>query len=140
MYLTIVILPLIGSIIAGLFGRWIGSKGACVITTTLVGISAVCSLVTVYEVGLSGSPVYIHLGRWMESEMFDANWGFMFDSLTVSMLVVVTSVSTLVHLYSTGYMSHDPHRPRFMAYLSLFTFTLDFLGGLQSDPDQNLSE
>ena len=67
MYLTIVILPLIGSIIAGLFGRWIGSKGACVITTTLVGISAVCSLVTVYEVGLSGSPVYIHLGRWMES-------------------------------------------------------------------------
>jgi len=122
MYLTIVILPLIGAIISGLLGRFIGSKGACIITTSLVGISAFLSLIAVYEVGLSDSPCYIHLGRWMESEMFDANWGFMFDSLTVSMLVVVNGVSSLVHLYSTGYMSHDPHRPRFMAYLSLFTF------------------
>jgi NADH-ubiquinone oxidoreductase chain 5 len=80
------------------------------------------SIVSFFEVGLSRCPVYIRLSPWVDCEMFDASWGFMFDSLTVTMCFVVTSISFLVHIYSTGYMSHDPHQPRFMSYLSLFTF------------------
>jgi NADH-ubiquinone oxidoreductase chain 5 len=79
-------------------------------------------MVLFFEVGFSGSPCYIKLSPWLDCEMFDACWGFYFDSLTVSMCFTVTLISTLVHLYSTSYMSHDPHQPRFMAYLSLFTF------------------
>ncbi|CAL6448416.1 unnamed protein product [Bathycoccus prasinos] len=74
------------------------------------------------KVGIAGSPCYIQLAPWFTSEFFDATWGFMFDSLTVVMLVVVTFVSTLVHIYSISYMSEDPHLPRFMSYLSIFTF------------------
>jgi proton-translocating NADH-quinone oxidoreductase chain L len=75
-----------------------------------------------YEVGFSGSPCYVKLLTWFNSEYLCADWGFQFDSLTVVMLIVVTFISSLVHLYSTEYMSHDPHLPRFMSYLSLFTF------------------
>ena len=80
------------------------------------------SFIAFYEVGIAGSPCYIQLAPWFTSEFFDATWGFMFDSLTVVMLVVVTFVSTLVHIYSISYMSEDPHLPRFMSYLSIFTF------------------
>ena len=69
-----------------------------------------------------GSPCYIKLGPWIYSEMLDVSWGFLFDSLTVVMLIVVTSISSLVHLYSMSYMEQDPHLPRFMSYLSIFTF------------------
>merc|ERR1712127_831226 len=75
-----------------------------------------------YEVALNGSPVYIKFLTWINSEMLNVDWGFLFDTLTVVMCCVVTFVSFLVHLYSTEYMSHDPHLPRFMSYLSLFTF------------------
>jgi NADH-ubiquinone oxidoreductase chain 5 len=75
-----------------------------------------------YEVGLVGCFVYIKVTTWISSELLNIDWGFMFDSLTVTMCVVVTFISFLVHLYSTEYMSHDPHLPRFMSYLSLFTF------------------
>ena len=80
------------------------------------------SLVAFYEVALCGSPVNVELAPWFVSELFDAYWGFMYDTLTAVMLVVVTSVSTLVHIYSSSYMDGDPHLPRFMSYLSLFTF------------------
>jgi NADH-ubiquinone oxidoreductase chain 5 len=122
MYLSIVALPLMGAITAGLFGRFIGPKGAGFITTGCVALAAMFSITTVYEVGLSGSPVYVTLAPWIHSEWLDASWGFLFDSLTTSMLVIVTGISALVHCYATGYMSHDPHIPRFMSYLSLFTF------------------
>merc|ERR1712127_34833 len=75
-----------------------------------------------YEVALNGSPVYIKFLTWINSETLNVDWGFLFDSLTVVMCCVVTFVSFLVHLYSTEYMSHDPHLSRFMSYLSLFTF------------------
>merc|ERR1712127_1083001 len=75
-----------------------------------------------YEVALNGCPVYIKLMPWMNSELLNVDWGFLFDSLTVSMCCIVTFVSFLVHLYSTEYMAHDPHLSRFMSYLSLFTF------------------
>jgi len=85
-------------------------------------LSFLFSLFAFYEVALVGCFVYLKLATWISSEVLNVDWGFMFDSLTVSMCVVVTFISFLVHLYSTEYMSHDPHLPRFMAYLSLFTF------------------
>jgi len=122
MYLNIVFLPLFGSITSGLFGRFIGPYGAGIITTFCVFSSLFLSFFAFFEVGLSGSPCYINFLTWFNNEFLCANWGFLFDSLTVIMLIVVTFISTLVHLYSTEYMGHDPHLPRFMSYLSLFTF------------------
>jgi NADH:ubiquinone oxidoreductase subunit 5 (subunit L)/multisubunit Na+/H+ antiporter MnhA subunit len=122
MYIPLVFLSLISFIITGLFGRHIGPKGAATITTSCLIVSFFLSLFVFYEVGLMGSPVYIRLATWVSSEVLLINWGFLFDSLTVVMCIVVTFVSSLVHLYSIEYMSHDPHLPRFMSYLSLFTF------------------
>lgn len=122
MYLLLVLLPLIGSIIGGFGGRWIGRSGSSLITTTLVGFTALFSWIAFYEVGVLSSPVYIKLFPWIDVGLLTAYWGFLFDSLTVTMLIVITTVSFLVHVYSTSYMSEDPHLPRFMSYLSLFTF------------------
>jgi proton-translocating NADH-quinone oxidoreductase chain L len=127
MYLLIIALPLMASIVAGLGGRFVGRRGAALITTSSVAFTALLSLVAFYEVGLSGSPCSIALSPWFVSDLFQAHWGFYFDSLTVVMLVVVNVVSTLVHLYSIGYMSEDPHVPRFMSYLSIFTFFMIIL-------------
>jgi len=127
MYLSIVILPLIGTILTGFFGRYLGPKGSSLITTTLVGITCLLSLTSLYEVGILGSVCEIKLAKWIESDLLEADWGFLFDSLTVSMLVIITSISTLVHLYSIDYMSEDPHLPRFMSYLSFFTFLMIIL-------------
>jgi NADH:ubiquinone oxidoreductase subunit 5 (subunit L)/multisubunit Na+/H+ antiporter MnhA subunit len=122
MYIPLIFLPLAGFCITGLFGRAIGPKGAAIVTTSCLVISLFLSFFAFYEVGLMGSSVYIQLATWVSSEVLLINWGFLFDSLTVVMCVVVTFVSSLVHLYSIEYMSHDPHLPRFMSYLSLFTF------------------
>ena len=122
MYLLLVFLPLIGSISAGLFGRFLGSKGAQIVTTTCLAITTFLSWYAFMEVGINGNTVYIDLFTWVDSEMLHASWGFLFDSLTVIMLITVTTVSSMVHLYSIGYMGEDPHVQRFMSYLSLFTF------------------
>jgi NADH-ubiquinone oxidoreductase chain 5 len=122
MYLLLVFFPLIGSISAGLFGRYLGSKGAQIVTTSCLAASTVLSWYAFMEVGVCGNTVYIDLFTWIDSEMLHASWGFLFDSLTVIMLITVTTVSGMVHLYSVGYMGEDPHVPRFMSYLSLFTF------------------
>jgi NADH:ubiquinone oxidoreductase subunit 5 (subunit L)/multisubunit Na+/H+ antiporter MnhA subunit len=74
-----------------------------------------------YEVGVQGSSVYLHLGHWFQASSVDVHWTFFFDSLTICMMLTVTLVSFCVHLYSLGYMQSDPHLPRFMSYLSLFT-------------------
>ena len=122
MYLLLVFLSLIGSCFAGLFGRYLGSWGSAIVATSCLFLSFLISLFAFYEVGLTGCFVYIKLTTWISSEVLHIDWGFMFDSLTVVMCTVVTFVSLLVHLYSTEYMSHDPHLSRFMSYLSLFTF------------------
>lgn len=122
MYIPLVFLSFLGFSITGVFGRFLGSKGSAFITTSCLVFSFFLSLFAFYEVGLMGSPVYVRLGTWVSSEVLLINWGFLFDGLTVVMCVVVTSISSLVHLYSIEYMSHDPHLPRFMSYLSLFTF------------------
>jgi len=122
MYLVLVFLPLISSITAGFFGRFIGPYGSSILTVSCLIFTALCSFFIFYEVAIIGCPVYIKLVPWIDSEMLNVDWGFQFDSLTSIMCCVVTFVSSLVHLYSTEYMSHDPHLPRFMSYLSLFTF------------------
>jgi NADH-ubiquinone oxidoreductase chain 5 len=122
MYVPLVFLSFIGFSITGLFGRYIGPKGSAIVTTGCLISSFFLSLFAFYEVGLMGSPIYVRLATWVSSEVLLINWGFLFDSLTVVMCIVVTFVSSLVHLYSIEYMSHDPHLPRFMSYLSLFTF------------------
>nr|UXG53631.1 NADH dehydrogenase subunit 5 [Tolypanthus maclurei] len=127
MYLLIVFLPLLGSSVAGFFGRFLGSEGTAIITTTCVSFSSIFSLIAFYEVAPGASACYLRIAPWISSEMFDASWGFLFDSPTVVMLIVVTSISSLVHLYSISYMSEDSHSPRFMCYLSIPTFFMPML-------------
>ena len=127
MYLAIIILPLLGSIASGFFGRKIGVSGAQIITCTAVIMTTILAVVAFFEVGLNNIPVSIEVFRWIDSEPLNVSWGFHFDSLTVSMLIPVLIVSSLVHIYSIGYMSHDPHNQRFFSYLSLFTFMMVIL-------------
>jgi NADH-ubiquinone oxidoreductase chain 5 len=127
MYYLILILPLISATVAGFGGRYIGEKGAGRFTTTLILITSFLSWITFYEVGIQGSPTYLTLFKWIESGGFLVEYGLQFDSVTVTMLILVTTVSGLVHLYSTEYMNGDPHLPRFMSYLSLFTFNMIIL-------------
>ncbi len=124
MYSIIVFLPLLGCLIAGFFGRWIGAKGAGVLTSTFLSVSAVLSMAALYFVGFEGQTEKVTVMRWVTSGSLDVHWAFHIDTLTAVMLVVVTFVSALVHIYSIGYMSHDPHQPRFFAYLSFFTFSM----------------
>lgn len=127
MYLSIIILPLLGSIVSGFFGRKVGVSGAQLITCSCVVITTVLAVFAFFEVGFNNNPVSIELFRWIDSEWFNIIWGFEFDSLTVSMLIPVLIISSLVHIYSISYMSNDPHIPRFFSYLSLFTFMMIIL-------------
>jgi NADH-ubiquinone oxidoreductase chain 5 len=127
MYLAIIILPLLGSIVSGFFGRKVGVSGSQLITCTCIIITTLLAITIFFEVGLNNIPVSIELFRWIDSESLNVSWGFNFDSLTVSMLIPVLIVSSLVHIYSIGYMSHDPHNQRFFSYLSLFTFMMVIL-------------
>jgi NADH-quinone oxidoreductase subunit L len=124
MYQAIVFLPLVGFLIAGLFGRLIGARASEAVTTGLLILSAVLSWVAFVQVGYGSGATRIQVGTWMVSGDLSVDWAFRIDTLTAVMLIVVTTVSALVHLYSIGYMHEDPHRPRFFAYLSLFTFAM----------------
>ena len=124
MYQAILLLPLLGAIFAGFFGRLVGARSSEIITTTLVLITALLSYLAFYQVALNGQEERIELLRWIDSGALKSAWSLRIDTLTAVMLVVVTTVSGLVHLYSIGYMEDDPHRPRFFAYLSLFTFAM----------------
>jgi len=124
LYALIVFLPAVAALIAGFFGRWIGDRGAQMVTCGAVTIAAVLSILTFFEIGFGGAPQHVELLRWMQSGSFEMSWALQIDTLTCVMLVVVTVVSALVHWYSVGYMDHDHHKSRFMAYLSLFTFAM----------------
>ena len=127
MYLAIIILPLLGAIVSGFFGRKVGVSGAQLITSFSIVVTTLLAIVTFLEVGINNIPVSINLFKWIDSESLNVLWGFHFDSLTVSMLIPVLIVSSVVHIYSIGYMSHDPHNQRFFSYLSLFTFMMIIL-------------
>jgi len=124
MEISILALPLIASIISGFFGRFIGDRNSEIVTSFLVTISAILSALVLYEVIVNQYQDNIIIAKWISSGSLNVNWSMKIDPLSAVMLVVVTSISSLVHIYSIGYMSHDPHKPRFMAYLSLFTFAM----------------
>ncbi|MEQ1953097.1 NADH-quinone oxidoreductase subunit L [Mesorhizobium sp. CN2-181] len=125
MYQAIVFLPLIGFLIVGLFGNSLGAKTSEYITSGLLVVSAVLSWVAFFTVGFGDVETFtVPVLRFIDSGSLQADWALRIDTLTVVMLVVVNTVSALVHIYSIGYMHHDPHRPRFFAYLSLFTFAM----------------
>ena len=119
MYLAMIVLPLLGSIVSGFFGRKVGVSEAQAVTCFSVIATTMLAITAFIEVGLNNISVYIELFRWIDSESLNIVWGFQFDSLTVCMLIPVLIVSSLVHVYSIGYMSHDPHNQRFFSYLSL---------------------
>ena len=123
--LFIVFLPLIAAIVAGLGGRWIGKMAAKAVTTGALFIGAILSwpIFLSYIAG-HAQPVVVPVLDWIRSGDLQVDWALRVDSLTAVMLVVVTSVSSLVHLYSWGYMEEDPSQPRFFAYLSLFSFAM----------------
>ena len=122
MYALAIFLPLIGAILAGFGGRLLGDRGAQIVTSGCMLISAVLGCIILAEVGVGGNPQTVELFSWINSGAFEVNWTLRFDTLTAVMVFVVTVVSSMVHVYSIGYMSHDPHIPRFMSYLSFFTF------------------
>ena len=125
MYQSIVFLPLLGFLIAGFSGNRLGARATEIITTGLLLVSGVLSWVVFADIGLghgqASAPI---LSNWITSGGLRVDWALRIDTLTAVMLVVVTSVSSLVHLYSIGYMHEDPSRPRFFGYLSLFTFAM----------------
>ena len=114
MEIAIIALPLIASIISGFFGKFIGDRNSEIVTSLLVTISSILSAVVLYEVIINQYQDNIIIAKWISSGSLDVNWSMKIDPLSAVMLVVVTSVSSLVHIYSIGYMSHDPHKPRFM--------------------------
>lgn len=125
MYQAIVFLPLLGFLIVGLFGNSLGAKASEYITSGFLVIAAILSWVAFFTVGFGHGEVFtVPVLRWIQSGGIDASWALRIDTLTVVMLIVVNTVSALVHIYSIGYMHHDPNRPRFFAYLSLFTFAM----------------
>jgi len=124
MEFALLFLPLLASITSGFFGKYIGDRNSEIITSVFVSISAILSLFLFYQVIVNNYESNVIIAKWINSGTLDVNWSIKVDALSSVMLVVVTLVSSLVHIYSIGYMSHDPHKPRFMAYLSLFTFAM----------------
>ncbi len=120
----ILFLPLFAAIISGFFGKFIGEKSSEVITSLFVSISAILSIIIFYNVVNQDYTNNLIIASWIKSGSLDINWSIQIDALSSVMLVVVTLISAIVHIYSIGYMSSDPHKPRFMAYLSLFTFAM----------------
>ena len=121
---AILFLPLFSSIISGFFGKRIGEFYSQIISSILVAISGILSVILFYKVFVNDYSSNKIIFTWITSGNFNSNWSIYIDSLTVVMLVVVSLISSLIHFYSIGYMSHDPHKPRFMSYLSLFTFSM----------------
>ena len=124
MELTLLFLPLASFLISGFFGKYIGDRISEIITSLFVSISAVLALIIFYNVITQGYENNIVIASWLNSGSLNVNWSIKVDAVSAVMLVVVTLISSLVHVYSIGYMSNDPHQPRFMSYLSLFTFSM----------------
>ena len=118
---AILFLPLIGSIL-GFLAKYIGDYLSQITTTVLICITAILSIILFYNGITSETYSNYLIYQWVASGNFVVNWSINIDPLSSIMLVIVSVVSALVHIYSIGYMSHDPHKPRFMSYLSLFTF------------------
>jgi NADH-quinone oxidoreductase subunit L len=125
--ISIVFMPLCGALLAGLGGKLLGDRISQLLTSLLVVIPAVFAALIFKLVTVDAVVVHIKFAPWLYSGELRVDWAIYIDSLTAVMLLLITSVSALVHIYSIGYMSHDEHKPRFMAYLSLFTFCMIML-------------
>ena len=124
MVYLIVFLPLLGSIIAGFWGRRLGDKLSLYLTSTLLLISMTLSWITFWQLSSNHFDKVYPLMEWMNIGDFNVVWSLRHDMLSAVMMIVITTVSAMVHIYSIGYMSHDNSKPRFMSYLSLFTFAM----------------
>lgn len=127
MYLLVLFFPLLGFLLVSLLGRFFSAKGSCFIAIFCLFLSFLSALFIFYEVCLCNSVCLIKIADWIVWGPINISWGFLFDSLTSMMLIIVTLISFLVHIYSVNYMSHDPYITRFMSYLSLFTVFMLFL-------------
>jgi NADH-quinone oxidoreductase subunit L len=124
MYVGAIFFPLLGACIAGFFGRWIGDKAAQWVTVACMALAAACGIFAFAEVALGHVPGVVGIMTFIDVGGFEVSWALRYDTLSVVMVAMVTFISTLIHLYSVGYMSHDATIPRFFAYLSLFTFMM----------------
>jgi NADH-quinone oxidoreductase subunit L len=125
LYAVAVFAPLLGSLIAGLFGRQIGDKASQAVTILLMVIAACCGTASFLPfVQGTAEPGVLSLGTWMDVDGFGVEWALRYDTLSAMMVAMVTFIATLIHIYSVGYMSHDATIPRFFSYLSLFTFAM----------------
>jgi NADH-quinone oxidoreductase subunit L len=124
MLYLILFLPLLGSFISAFFYKKIGDKTCQILISAFIVIGAILSSIILLDTIKTGKTYEYPIFNWITSGTLKLHWSIYVDSLTAVMLVVVNSVSALVHIYSIGYMSHDPHKPRFMSYLSLFTFMM----------------
>jgi NADH-quinone oxidoreductase subunit L len=124
-YAIAVFAPLLGSLVAGLLGRRIGDRPSELVTILCMVVAAVCGIINFAPV-IAGDavPGVVHLGTWISVGGFDVSWSLRYDTLSAVMVAMVTFISTLIHIYSVGYMSHDATVPRFFSYLSLFTFAM----------------
>jgi NADH-quinone oxidoreductase subunit L len=122
MEIAAVFLPLLGAFISGFFGRWLGDRGAQIVSCAGVGLAAVCGVILFYKVTTSHQAIVVPLAPWIMAGNLEVGWTLRFDPLSAVMVAVVTVVSAMVHVYSIGYMAHDKGVPRFMAFLSFFTF------------------
>ena len=124
MYVGAVFFPLLGACLAGLFGRWLGDRVSQWVTVVCMALAAACGIGAFIEVALGQAPGVVPMLVFLDVGGFEVEWALRYDTLSVVMVAMVTFISTLIHIYSVGYMSHDATRPRFFAYLSLFTFMM----------------
>nr|YP_010944694.1 NADH dehydrogenase subunit 5 [Palisada intermedia]WMC20761.1 NADH dehydrogenase subunit 5 [Palisada intermedia] len=122
MYLLVILLPFFNSIITGFGGRWLGFYGSSIISCLNLTITFLLAIIINFEICFNNYSVFLQLFSWVESSNLLINFNLLFDSLTAIMLVVVSLISLLVHIYSIDYMKSDPHFPRFLSFLSIFTF------------------
>ena len=124
MFVGAVFFPLLGASIAGFLGRWIGDRAAQLVTVLCMVLAAICGLAAFWQVALGHAPATVQILTFLDVGGLEISWALRYDTLSAVMVGMVTLISTLIHIYSVGYMSHDPSRPRFFAYLSLFTFMM----------------
>jgi len=127
MFILALLLPFLGFLIATGLGRWTGKKGAALMSSLFMVLTVIVNLYIWNYVFLGKSEVWLHLYNWIAIDFIHIPIDLVFDSITANMLVVVTSISALVHIYSVSYMKEDPHLQRFMGLLSLFTFFMVWL-------------
>ena len=121
MILSLIMLPIIGSLISGLLGRYIGYIVSRYIATLCIIISCIITYYIYINVMIYNNIYNINIGKWIYVEYIEVDWGFIIDEIAVSLLVPILTISSLVHIYANSYMSHDPHQSRFFSVLSMFT-------------------